>query len=321
VLLSWEGAVKVADFGIAKARAASNASASILIKGKPAYMSPEQVNGHPLDGRSDLFAVGVMLFEMLCGQHLFAGGTAQETLGHVLYKDIPKIRALRPEVPDDLAAVVAGLLVRDREHRTPSAAAAIEGLAACADHPRTGREELIATLASRFPTRAPRHACDIVLISHSDPTLIARPLGTAQRVRLLRTATAHVDAGRSGARPWRWAIVAGLLATAAAAGILLAREKPPAREAGTPGDHGPAPGSVTAPAAAPAPNLTATPSTPAAASPAAAPPPATAGRGAQAEPSAKQTSSPVPGHPPSSTPARRAPAGAASGSGIREIHL
>ena len=59
LLLSWEGAVKVSDFGIAKARAASAATASVFIKGKPAYMSPEQANGQALDGRSDLFAVGI----------------------------------------------------------------------------------------------------------------------------------------------------------------------------------------------------------------------------------------------------------------------
>jgi serine/threonine-protein kinase len=285
-------------------------------------MSPEQVNGRPLDGRSDLFAVGVMLFEMLCGQHLFAGGTAQETLGHVLYKDIPKIHALRPEVPDDLAAVVAGLLVRDRDHRMPSAAAAIEALAACTDYPRTGREELIAALASRFPVRAPLHARDIVLVSHSDPTLIARPPGTAPHARPLHTVTANVAAGRSGARPWRWAILAGLLATVAAAGVLLTHsEKPPVRDATTPRDHGPVPSSVTAPAPAPATSPAAAPSTTAATSPPTTGAPATAGSGVQAEPSAKQTSSPAPTHPPSSTPARRAPDGAASGHGIREIHL
>ena len=73
VLLSWDGAVKVSDFGIAKAREASAATASVLIKGKPAYMSPEQANGEQLDGRSDLFAVGIMLWEMLVGRRLFVG--------------------------------------------------------------------------------------------------------------------------------------------------------------------------------------------------------------------------------------------------------
>ena len=80
VLLSWEGAVKVSDFGIAKARAASEATASVFIKGKPAYMSPEQANGQALDGRSDLFAVGVMLWEMLVGRRLFVGEDTRATL-------------------------------------------------------------------------------------------------------------------------------------------------------------------------------------------------------------------------------------------------
>jgi serine/threonine-protein kinase len=58
VLLSWDGSVKLSDFGIAKARATTSATASLLIKGKPAFMSPEQARGYPLDGRSDLFSVG-----------------------------------------------------------------------------------------------------------------------------------------------------------------------------------------------------------------------------------------------------------------------
>src|SRR5882724_7283419 len=78
VLLSWEGAVKIADFGIAKARAATSATASTVIKGKPMYMSPEQIQGKPLDGRSDLFAVGAMMFEMLCLEPLFGGEVVEQ---------------------------------------------------------------------------------------------------------------------------------------------------------------------------------------------------------------------------------------------------
>src|SRR5258706_2911999 len=79
VLLCSQGAIKVSDFGIAKARAASAATASVLIKGKPAYMSPEQANGESLDGRSVLFAVGVMLWEMLVGRRLFVGEDTRST--------------------------------------------------------------------------------------------------------------------------------------------------------------------------------------------------------------------------------------------------
>jgi hypothetical protein len=155
VLLSWEGAVKVSDFGIAKARAASEATASIFIKGKPAYMSPEQANGQRLDGRSDLFTVGVMLWEMLVGQRLFVAEDTRATLAAVLFGQIPRPRAVRGDVPKDLERVTMKLLERDLPARYATAEEAIADLMNCADAPRSGREALIATLAERFPDTAP----------------------------------------------------------------------------------------------------------------------------------------------------------------------
>jgi hypothetical protein len=156
VLLSWEGAVKVSDFGIAKARAASGVTASELLKGKPAYMSPEQANGEPLDGRSDLFAVGVVLWEMLVGRSLFAGHTTQETLARVLFAPIPSPRSIRSEVPADVDAIVMKLLAREKHDRYADAGDAIAALVACEDHPRDGREQLVALLADRFADDAPQ---------------------------------------------------------------------------------------------------------------------------------------------------------------------
>ncbi len=155
VLLSWEGAVKVSDFGIAKARTASNATASVFIKGKPAYMSPEQANGSPLDGRSDLFAVGIMLWELLVGRRLFVAEDTRGTLARVLFAPIPSPRDHRAEVPEDLAAVAMRLLDRDLDARYPTCEDALDDLMACADAPRAGRDELIAVMAARFPTEAP----------------------------------------------------------------------------------------------------------------------------------------------------------------------
>lgn len=155
VLLSWEGAVKVSDFGIAKAREASQATASVLIKGKPAYMSPEQANGEQLDGRSDLFAVGVMLWEMLVGRRLFVGEDTRTTLAAVLFGQIPRPRSLRSEIPKDVERVVMKLLERDVPARYPTAEAAIADLLDCADAPKAGRELLQKTLQERFPQMAP----------------------------------------------------------------------------------------------------------------------------------------------------------------------
>jgi serine/threonine protein kinase len=159
VLLSWEGAVKVSDFGIAKAREASSATASVFIKGKPAYMSPEQANGESLDGRSDLFAVGVMMWEMLVGRRLFVGEDTRATLAAVLFGQVPWPRALRPDVPPDLERVVMKLLERDLPARYQSAEQAIADLLECQAAPRDGREVLRRTLAERFPQQAPvRHS-------------------------------------------------------------------------------------------------------------------------------------------------------------------
>lgn len=172
VLLSWEGAVKISDFGIAKSRATSNVPGSGTVKGKPAYLSPEQANGKPLDGRSDLFSVGVMLWEMLCLGPLFRGATPQETIGRMLFAPISSPSEVRPGVPEDLSRVVLGLLARDRAQRTPNAAAAINELVACADHARNGRGVLIETLADRFAARVVVDVPDV-------PVEDAQPLAPA----------------------------------------------------------------------------------------------------------------------------------------------
>jgi serine/threonine protein kinase len=155
VLLGWEGAVKVSDFGIAKAKAASEATASVFIKGKPAYMSPEQANGEALDGRSDLFAVGIMLWEMLVGRRLFSGDDTRATLAAVLFGQIPRPRSQRPDIPVDLERVTMKLLERDLPARYASAEDAIVDLMECADAPKNGRELLVQVLAERFPQQAP----------------------------------------------------------------------------------------------------------------------------------------------------------------------
>ncbi len=150
VLLSWEGAVKVSDFGIAKAREASNATASTMLKGKPSYMSPEQANGEQLDGRSDLFAVGIMLWELLTGRRLF-DGTTREVIAQVLFRPIPLPSTVRAGVPADLQTITMRLLERDRTARYANAEEVIDDLARSADAPRNGRSELARLLAERFP--------------------------------------------------------------------------------------------------------------------------------------------------------------------------
>lgn len=168
VLLSWDGAVKVSDFGIAKARAATNATASEFVKGKPAYMSPEQVNGGPLDGQSDLFAVGVILWELLTGERLFTGATPGESIGKVLFAPIVTPRQRRPSVPEDLDYITMRLLEREPPKRYLLAEDAVADLMACQASTPTGRDELAHVMAARFAQEAParvRRMSSVVLAS------------------------------------------------------------------------------------------------------------------------------------------------------------
>jgi len=153
VLLSYEGAVKLSDFGLAKARDASEGVWSETVRGKPSYMSPEQVSGEVLDGRTDLYAVGVMLWEMLAHRPLFVG-TSKEIMAQVMFKAIVLPSSMRDDVPVDLEAIAMKLLERDRNNRFPTAGATIEALLRCTHAPRDGRGELVQLLGERFPRSA-----------------------------------------------------------------------------------------------------------------------------------------------------------------------
>ncbi|MCB9728629.1 MAG: serine/threonine protein kinase [Deltaproteobacteria bacterium] len=120
VIMSHSGEVKLMDFGIAKAAQRSTKTLAGTVKGKCAYMSPEQARGKALDGRSDLFALGIMLWEMLTHKRLFLGDSDFETLSNVLKADVPPPSSVNPEVPKELDAIVLKALAKDRDHRHAS---------------------------------------------------------------------------------------------------------------------------------------------------------------------------------------------------------
>jgi len=116
-MVSYNGAVKLMDFGIAKAAERSTKTQAGMVKGKVAYMSPEQARGKNLDGRSDLFALATVLWEMLCNRRLFLRGSDFETLTAVLKEPAPKPSTHRPEVDQELDDIVMTALEKDRDHR------------------------------------------------------------------------------------------------------------------------------------------------------------------------------------------------------------
>ncbi|MBM4320188.1 MAG: hypothetical protein FJ125_09545, partial [Deltaproteobacteria bacterium] len=117
IMIAFEGDVKLMDFGIAKAAARSTKTQAGTVKGKCAYMSPEQARGKDLDGRSDLFSLGICLWEMVTGQRLFVGDTEFETLSKVLKAEIAPPREFNNEVHPKLEKIILQSLTRDREMR------------------------------------------------------------------------------------------------------------------------------------------------------------------------------------------------------------
>ena len=117
VMVSFDGEVKVMDFGIAKAAARSTKTRAGTVKGKCAYMSPEQARGKQLDPRSDMFAVGVMMWEMLTHRRLFAGESDFETLTNVLKAEVPAPSSINKDVPPELDAILLRCLSKDRDER------------------------------------------------------------------------------------------------------------------------------------------------------------------------------------------------------------
>jgi len=117
ILCSYDGEVKIIDFGIAKAANRSQHTQAGILKGKFGYMSPEQVRGLPIDRRSDIFAVGVILYEMLTGEKLFVGESDFSTLEKVRNAEVTPPKRLNPTIPDDLERVVLKALAREAEDR------------------------------------------------------------------------------------------------------------------------------------------------------------------------------------------------------------
>jgi tRNA A-37 threonylcarbamoyl transferase component Bud32 len=125
LLVSFAGEVKITDFGIAKAAAVSAATRRGSVKGKLAYMSPEQVQGESVDARSDLFSLGVVLWELLAGHRLYQADSEGELFAKVRQAEVPPLREQNPEVTPELEAVIRRLLAARVEDRFQAAADAL----------------------------------------------------------------------------------------------------------------------------------------------------------------------------------------------------
>jgi serine/threonine-protein kinase len=123
-------AVKVTDFGIARITDSSKTKTGMVL-GTPSYMSPEQLAGKKIDGRSDLFSLGVMLFQMVSGKLPFEGDSMAQLMFKIANESHPHIREFNPQVPECLAAIIDKALTKDNAQRYQTGAEMAADLRAC----------------------------------------------------------------------------------------------------------------------------------------------------------------------------------------------
>lgn len=129
VLISKRGEIKIVDFGLAKAAMQVEKTDPGVVKGKFSYLAPETAMGKDADPQADIFAVGIMLWEMLAGRRLFLGDSDYQTVKLVQQANIPSLRKLNPDVPEALEVVIMKALARDKAVRHQTAQQLAEDLA------------------------------------------------------------------------------------------------------------------------------------------------------------------------------------------------
>jgi tRNA A-37 threonylcarbamoyl transferase component Bud32 len=122
ILLSEDGRVKVGDFGIAKAAESADLTQEGSFLGTAKYLAPEQVEGKPVDGRTDLYGLGVVLYEMMCGRVPFEADTSSATALARLHSDPQRPRLVKPGIPRELESITMRLLARSPDARYRTAA-------------------------------------------------------------------------------------------------------------------------------------------------------------------------------------------------------
>jgi len=175
IMVSWDGQVKLVDFGIAKAMFSMREETRTgAIKGKIAYMSPEQVTGDSPGPSSDVFAIGVVLYEMLIGRRLFKGENDFETITRVKTMPVPPPSRVANWVPRELDEVVLRSLERDRTLRYRQATQMARDLDAYLASARFSTETMAEWLADAFPVAQRKEIADGQLTIPSDSSAPSR---------------------------------------------------------------------------------------------------------------------------------------------------
>lgn len=156
VVISYDGAIKLLDFGVAKAAGSSTRTRTGTLKGKVSYMSPEQASGARIDRRSDVFSLGVMLWEMVATRRLFKAENDLATIQRIINTNAPALCSVRPECPPELERIVQNALERDLERRYQTAQQLQSELEFLAREQKLNQSPiaLAATMCGLFPDRS-----------------------------------------------------------------------------------------------------------------------------------------------------------------------
>ncbi|MHB9155976.1 MAG: serine/threonine protein kinase, partial [Endomicrobiales bacterium] len=130
IMLLKDGTIRITDFGIARITASSKTQTGTVL-GTPSYMSPEQLSGDKVDGRSDLFSMGVMLYELLTGDKPFESETVAGLLFKIANNAHPNPKEKNPAIPVRLVNIIDKLLAKAPEQRYQSGSEAVADLAGC----------------------------------------------------------------------------------------------------------------------------------------------------------------------------------------------
>lgn len=218
LFVTYDGVTKIVDFGVAEIRTALGArdAGARELKGKLAYMSPEQTTGGPLDRRTDVFALGVVAWELTTGRRLFRGASDAETMMRVRECNVPRPSALVRDYPIDLEQVVMKALDRDPSQRYATArqfARAIQ-LMLMSRGELVGREDVAACLRALMPDRIAEREARLRALMTPDgaapspepcaAVTLTDPTAVDARARTCPMSTLRLPPHESGCRPARW---------------------------------------------------------------------------------------------------------------------
>lgn len=209
ILISYDGEVKLIDFGIAKAAGKAGVTQAGMLKGKFGYMSPEQVNGVPLDRRSDIFTAGIVLWELLTGERLFVAETDFATLDKVRTADIMPPSTYNENIPTQLDDIVQRALAKEMDDRYQSAMSLHDDLMSFLyrQDERFSRNDLSAYMRSVFSAElskelrtdeALKHFAGSTLVEKSAPSGFSLSEVTTDRTLEDRAIAVGVDRPASG---------------------------------------------------------------------------------------------------------------------------